>query len=48
MEETWLPAGPIDGIPAGRVKLIEFGDTTQIFTNPHEQRTRDYITGRYG
>jgi phosphate transport system ATP-binding protein len=29
-------------------ELIEFGDTTQIFTNPHEQRTRDYITGRYG
>lgn len=29
-------------------ELIEFGTTSEIFTNPHEQRTRDYITGRYG
>ncbi len=29
-------------------ELIEFGKTSHIFTNPHEQRTRDYITGRYG
>ena len=29
-------------------ELIEFGRTSDIFTNPHEQRTRDYITGRYG
>jgi len=29
-------------------KLIEFGDTDQIFTNPRAERTRDYITGRYG
>jgi phosphate transport system ATP-binding protein len=28
--------------------LVEFGDTTQIFTNPRVDRTRDYITGRYG
>ena len=26
-EETWLAAGPIDAIPAGRVKLVEHGDT---------------------
>jgi phosphate transport system ATP-binding protein len=32
--------------PSGR--LIEFGDTDQIFTNPHDQRTEDYITGRFG
>ena len=31
---------------AGR--LIEQGDTSAIFTNPREDRTRDYITGRYG
>jgi 3-phenylpropionate/trans-cinnamate dioxygenase ferredoxin subunit len=24
--ETWLPAGPIDQIPAGRVKLVTDGD----------------------
>ncbi len=28
--------------------LVEFGDTPQIFTNPSDQRTRDYITGRFG
>lgn len=29
-------------------ELIEFGETSEIFTNPHESRTNDYITGRYG
>jgi len=29
-------------------ELIEVGDTSQIFTNPHVRRTQDYITGRYG
>jgi phosphate transport system ATP-binding protein len=29
-------------------ELIEFGRTKDIFTNPVEQRTQDYITGRYG
>ncbi|WP_298669645.1 phosphate ABC transporter ATP-binding protein PstB [uncultured Sphingomonas sp.] len=29
-------------------QLIEYGDTPDIFTNPREERTRDYITGRYG
>jgi len=28
--------------------LVEFGDTDQIFTNPRQKRTEDYITGRYG
>ena len=28
--------------------LIEFGETSQIFTNPIEQKTEDYITGRFG
>ena len=28
--------------------MVEYGDTSTIFTNPHEQRTKDYITGRYG
>jgi phosphate transport system ATP-binding protein len=28
--------------------LIEYGDTREIFTNPREVRTKDYITGRYG
>jgi phosphate transport system ATP-binding protein len=29
-------------------KMVEFGDTSLIFTNPREGRTQDYITGRYG
>jgi phosphate transport system ATP-binding protein len=29
-------------------KLIEMGNTQEIFTNPKEQRTEDYITGRFG
>ncbi|NUO18855.1 phosphate ABC transporter ATP-binding protein [bacterium] len=29
-------------------KLIEFGRTKQIFTNPVEKQTEDYITGRFG
>ena len=28
--------------------LVEYGDTAEIFTNPREQRTKDYITGRFG
>lgn len=28
--------------------LAEFGPTKQIFTNPKEKRTEDYITGRFG
>ena len=28
--------------------LVEFGDTTQIFTNPQDERTESYITGRIG
>ena len=29
-------------------RLIEFGQTTQIFENPHEDLTENYITGRFG
>ncbi|MFZ5561619.1 MAG: phosphate ABC transporter ATP-binding protein PstB [Pseudomonadota bacterium] len=29
-------------------KLIEFGDTDTLFTNPSNKQTEDYITGRYG
>jgi len=28
--------------------LVEYGKTSDIFTNPKEERTKDYITGRYG
>jgi phosphate transport system ATP-binding protein len=29
-------------------EIVEYGATTDIFTNPREVRTKDYITGRYG
>src|ERR1700686_1161889 len=29
-------------------RLIEFGSTNKIFTNPTERQTEDYITGRFG
>jgi phosphate transport system ATP-binding protein len=29
-------------------KLIEYGDTDTLFTNPAKKQTEDYITGRYG
>jgi phosphate transport system ATP-binding protein len=28
--------------------LVEFGETTKIFTSPNDRRTQDYITGRFG
>lgn len=28
--------------------LVEYGSTSQIFTNPKDKRTEDYITGRFG
>jgi phosphate transport system ATP-binding protein len=29
-------------------ELVEFGPTQQVFTGPHDGRTEDYITGRFG
>ena len=29
-------------------EMIEFGVTNELFTNPKDQRTEDYITGRFG
>jgi phosphate transport system ATP-binding protein len=29
-------------------KLIEYGETDRLFTNPKEERTEQYITGRFG
>ncbi len=31
-----------------RGRIIEFGPTNQIFTNPRNKQTEDYITGRFG
>jgi phosphate transport system ATP-binding protein len=29
-------------------ELVEYGDGSELFTNPKEQRTEDYVTGRFG
>jgi len=29
-------------------ELVEFGPTRDIFTNPKNKRTEDYVTGRFG
>ncbi|WP_048600588.1 phosphate ABC transporter ATP-binding protein PstB [Rubeoparvulum massiliense] len=29
-------------------ELVEYGETASIFQNPRDQRTEDYITGRFG
>ncbi|GAA0748254.1 phosphate ABC transporter ATP-binding protein [Sphingomonas sp. ABOLD] len=29
-------------------QLVEYGETDNLFTAPREERTKDYITGRYG
>jgi phosphate transport system ATP-binding protein len=29
-------------------ELVEYGDTDQVFENPHSERVEDYITGKFG
>lgn len=29
-------------------KIVESGETNQLFTNPHDTRTADYVAGRFG
>jgi phosphate transport system ATP-binding protein len=29
-------------------EMVECNDTEEIFTNPRDERTQGYITGRYG
>jgi len=29
-------------------RIVEFGPTTQIFSNPAQKQTEEYITGRFG
>ena len=32
----------------GPGRLVEMGSTSEIFSNPKDQRTLDYVTGRFG
>jgi phosphate transport system ATP-binding protein len=29
-------------------ELVEYDETSKLFTRPGDQRTQDYITGRFG
>ena len=29
-------------------RLVEFGPTSQIFMNPQEEQTADYLSGKFG
>ncbi len=29
-------------------ELVEYGETRQLFSHPQDERTRDYVTGRFG
>jgi phosphate transport system ATP-binding protein len=29
-------------------EMVEFDETSRLFTKPHDQRTENYITGRFG
>ncbi|MCU0313916.1 MAG: phosphate ABC transporter ATP-binding protein, partial [Solirubrobacteraceae bacterium] len=29
-------------------RLVEYGPTLDLFTNPHDERTEAYISGRFG
>jgi len=46
MQQAARVAGRTAFFDAGR--LVEMGDTQQIFTKPQHERTEDYITGRFG
>jgi len=34
-----------DGGPG---QMVEYGDTSNIFSNPKDKRTEDYVSGRFG
>ena len=41
-----LPMEARDVIPSGIE--VEYDDTEKVFTSPADQRTEDYVTGRFG
>src|SRR3712207_4199322 len=38
----------VDDASVRHGRLVEFSETTKLFTNPADKRTEDYITGRFG
>ncbi len=47
-ETAFLYTEVDEGTSARWGKLVEFGDTGQIFTRPRDKRTEDYVSGRFG
>ncbi|SDM29599.1 phosphate ABC transporter ATP-binding protein PstB [Streptomyces wuyuanensis] len=47
-EQTAFFSSEIDGSGVRHGRLIEFDETGTLFSNPSDQRTEDYISGRFG
>ena len=45
---AFFTAQPAEGTGDRTGQLVEFGLTSDIFSNPKDQRTEDYISGRFG
>jgi ABC-type phosphate transport system ATPase subunit len=41
-------AAALDATKSRAGRIIEFGATKELFTNPKRKETEDYITGRFG
>ena len=44
---SWL-SGKMSGLDFSTNELIEYSNTEQLFSQPKEKKTEDYITGRFG
>jgi phosphate transport system ATP-binding protein len=47
-DRTAFFTADVDGNGVRHGRLVEFDQTTKIFSNPSDRRTEDYITGRFG
>jgi phosphate transport system ATP-binding protein len=47
-DQTAFFTAEVDGDGERYGVLVEFDDTEKIFTDPRDQRTNDYVTGRFG
>ena len=47
-ERTAFFTADVDANGVRHGRLVEYGPTRRIFTAPHDPRTEDYISGRFG
>lgn len=47
-DRTAFFTADVDELGVRHGRLVEFDETSRIFTNPTDKRTEDYITGRFG